>query len=268
MQVQDVMTRRVRTLLPDDSLDFARNLFVWTGIRHAPVVENGELIGLITDRDLAWYMAREKVADASKVVVADAMRRGIQTAGPQDSLTEAAARMAEHKIGCLPITNKGSVIGIVTTSDVLAGEVRSTTMPSTSGPTVGDVMADDPITVRRDDRLLDAAAKMQQHRVRHLPVVDVEGRVIGMLSDRDVRQIVGDLRRSGGDAGRQIVSYHVEDAMSSPVITVTANTSLVDAAYKFADFEIGAVAVVTTGDQLVGIASYIDLLQGLAKAAS
>jgi len=267
MQVQDVMTRRVRTLLPDDSLDFARSLFVWTGIRHAPVVENGELIGVLTDRDLAWYIAREKVSDPTRVPVAEAMRREVLTAGPEDSLTEAAARMAEHKIGCLPITRQGKVIGIVTTTDVLAGEVRSTTMPSAGGPTIADVMTDDPVTVHKDDLLIDAAAKMQQHRIRHLPVVDVDGRAVGMLSDRDLRQVVGDLRRTTLDPDRQIVSYRVEDAMSAPVISVTANTSLVAAAEKFADFEISAVAVVSAGDQLIGIASYIDMLQGLAKAA-
>lgn len=265
MKIRDIMTRRVRTLRSDDSLDFARNIFVWTETRHAPVVDDGELVGILTDRDLAWYLTREKVENPDAVMVGSAMRSEVQTAGPDDSLTEAAARMAEHKIGCLPITEKGTVVGLITTTDVLSGEVRNATMPSDSGPVIADVMSNTPVTVRSDDRLLDAAAKMQQNRVRHLPVVDVEGRAIGMLSDRDVRQIVGDLRVSG-KAG-SVGNYHVKDAMSEPVISVTSQTSLVEAAQKFADFQIGAVAVVDGSEKLEGIASYIDMLQGLAKAA-
>jgi CBS domain-containing protein len=204
--------------------------------------------------------------DLDRVMVSEAMRTEVQTAGPEDGLTEAAARMAEHKIGCLPITEKGKLIGLVTVTDILAGEVRASLTPSGDGKVVGDIMTRDPLTVHRDDLLSDAAARMQKHRIRHLPVVDAEMRAIGMLSDRDIRQVVGDLRTERRDPRTAVAEYRVADAMSEPIVSVKEDTSLARAAQYFANFGIGAVAVVDQADHLIGIASYIDLLNGMTGA--
>ncbi|MBT8493659.1 MAG: CBS domain-containing protein, partial [Deltaproteobacteria bacterium] len=91
------------------------------------------------------------------------------------------------------------------------------------------------------------------------------GRPIGMLSDRDVRGTVGDLRRAGQEVSESVAGYRVSDAMSAPVVSVTSKSSLNDAVRRFCDFEIGAVAVVGEDEGLVGICSYLDLLEGLAK---
>lgn len=95
-------------------------------IRHLPVVRNGRLCGILSERDILAYRARiEGESDWWRAPVRDAMTAPPQTAGPEDSITEAAGRLALSKIGALPIVDQGKLIGLVTTGDVLDAEVRS-----------------------------------------------------------------------------------------------------------------------------------------------
>jgi CBS domain-containing protein len=194
------------------------------------------------------------------------MQASPQTAGPGDSVTEAAARMADARIGCLPITSRGELVGIVTTTDILAALVHDAMEPApVEGPVVADLMTRDPITVHRDDHLLDAAARMRNAGIRHLPVIDAELHVIGMLSDRDLRTVIGDPSRAL-EAGRttRVDDLRVADAMSSPVTTTAMDARGAEVARYFIDHSISAVPVVDDDDRLVGIVSYIDILRVMA----
>ena len=94
-------------------------------IRHLPVLRDGRLCGLLSERDILGYRARaEADEDWWRDLVKDAMSSPPQTAGPDDSVTEAAGRLAAARIGALPIVDCGHLIGLVTTTDVLEAEVR------------------------------------------------------------------------------------------------------------------------------------------------
>ena len=125
----------------------------------------------------------------------------------------------------------------------------------------------DPASVHEGDHLLDAAARMQQLRVRHLPVVDSERRVVGMVSDRDVRTAVGDPGRAF-ERGQPVALelMRVADVMSRPIIAAASDLTCAEAAALFVDARIGALPVVDGDDRLVGIVSYVDLLRPLARA--
>lgn len=129
--------------------------------------------------------------------------------------------------------------------------------------TVADVMTRDPLTCHPDDHLLDAAARMQQHRVRHLPVVDGDDRVIGMLADRDIRTAVGDPDRWMDDVTPGLEELRVSAAMSSPAITVTPDAPVTAVARRLVELEVGALPVIDRDGHLAGIVSYIDILRAL-----
>jgi CBS domain-containing protein len=268
VKIKDVMKRFPVTVRPDDDLVLASHLMLWSSARHLPVVTEGtRLAGVISERDIFAYQARSADLDWREATVEMAMRPHPETAGPEDSVTEAAGRMADHKIGCLPITEKGQLVGIVTTTDILAAQVQQSMEPVRHwGPQVAQAMTPDPETVRPDDTLLDAAARMQKLRVRHLPVIDVERRVLGILSDRDVRAAIGDPARAleSSETRIRIESTRVGNVMTVNPYTVTPDEPCSRVAQRIASVRGSAVPVVDGEDRLVGILSYVDLLRALA----
>lgn len=95
-------------------------------IRHLPVLRDGRLCGILSERDILAFRAHADDNEAWwRALVSDAMTAPPQTAGPDDSITEAAGRLALAKIGALPVVDRGVLIGLVTATDVLDAEVRA-----------------------------------------------------------------------------------------------------------------------------------------------
>ena len=266
MKLKHIMKRSPQTIGPKDKLTRARDLMAWGGFRHLPVVSDGLLVGLITARDITAHQARsgESLASSPGDLVDQAMERDVETAHPEDLTVQAAGRMATQKIGCLPIMEDGQLIGLVTTTDLLAAQVsESIREHAQTAFSVADFMTRDPVVALPDDLLLDAAARMQRQRIRHLPVVDANQRVIGMLSDQDVRTAIGDPSRvfERDLASSPVSSLHVRDAMTRPAITTTTDRSGTDLARDFVRLSATAMPVVDSDDKLLGIVSYIDVLR-------
>ena len=266
MKLREIMNRYPATVTRTDTLITARDRMVWAGVRHLPVVDGARVVGVISDRDIANHQAQtgESLFSSPEDTVDMAMSTPAHTAGPDDTVIEAMARVSGQKIGCLPITDKGELIGMVTVTDLLAAEVRQHVRAPAekTGATVGEVMTRDPQIVRSGDRLLDAAARMQQSMIRHLPVVDAEGRVIGMLSDRDVRGAIGDPGRVREGV---VPDIEVGVAMTGPAMTVTPSRPVVEVAQMFAGLGAGAFPVVDDDLHIVGIISYVDVLVALTE---
>jgi acetoin utilization protein AcuB len=107
---------------------------------------------------------------------------------------------------------------------------------------------------------------MFQYRIRHLPVIDGDGHIVGMLSDRDVRSTIGDPARAVDDeTGLPSTLLRVQDAMSSPAAVTNAFESCGSAARALIDLHVGAVPVADENNHLVGIVSYVDLLRAFAE---
>lgn len=113
MFVSEKMTRHVTCVLPRDSLIDASNMMQELNIRHLPVVENGRLVGIISDRDLIR-------APTGTKLVNEIMANAVTTCPATASVAEVAASMLQQKIDAIPITKRdGTIIGIVTTVDIL-----------------------------------------------------------------------------------------------------------------------------------------------------
>jgi len=125
------------------------------------------------------------------------------------------------------------------------------------------LMTREPVTVASDDTLLDAAARMADRNVRHLPVVDGERHVVGILSDRDVRTVVGDWLRPfrPSDAVVRARTCRVGDAMTRDVFVVNQDAPFDEVVRVFTDQRVGAVPVVDDTERLVGIISYVDVFR-------
>jgi CBS domain-containing protein len=113
--VGDFMTRDLVTVKETDDLALAESILKLGGIRHLPVVREGRLAGLVTQRDLL----RSAAVRAHRATLAgDIMVRDVVTVRPDTSLVQAARLMLANKFGCLPITEEdGTLAGIITESD-------------------------------------------------------------------------------------------------------------------------------------------------------
>jgi CBS domain-containing protein len=274
MKIKELMKRSPTTVQVDDDLTTARDLMVWMGIRHLPVLDGGKLIGTLSESDVAAFQARTGTSPRtmSGHPVEQAMHTPVETSTPEELVDDAAQRMAARGINCLPVVEGGDLVGLVTASDILANQVRMAPANEAQpvgqpvGPIVSEAMTRAPQVVHAGDHLLDAAGRMQAMSIRHLPVIDGDGKVIGMLSDGDVRTAVGNPRRVvGGEAAEvQLELLLVRDVMSSPAITVRPDERCTDVARYLAGTNVGAMPVVDADNRILGICSYIDILRALS----
>lgn len=256
MKVQRIMNRNVTTVRGDDTLSLALQTMLWAGIRHLPVLDGGRLEGVLTERDVLRFRA-SGVALPLTHPVREAMSRPVQTLHPEDPVVEAAERLTHERIGCLPVIQRGDLVGIVTRTDLLKVQVQEALSGQDLPPaTARGLMTPDPLTAAPDDPVSDAVAKMSQAGVRHLPVVDGEGQLLGMLAAREVPffQLEADT-----------VDVRVGKVMSINVLTVEPDAPTSMLASAFTDWRLDAVPVVDSGGKLLGIISYIDLLNALVK---
>lgn len=123
---------------------------------------------------------------------------------------------------------------------------------------VGRRMTRDPKTVGPDDPLTRAADIMRKFRINHLPVVE-EGKLVGILSDTDLRNVSLPSDRPSGPGEPQVRDRHVREVMKTEVWSLTPEDSVEDALLVICTKRFGALPVLS-GDKLVGIITKIDLL--------
>jgi acetoin utilization protein AcuB len=133
MLVQDVMQTKLFTVTRETTLPDALRLTAQRGIRHLPVLDGNELVGIVSDRDLKRAMAssatsleaHELTYLLDRLRIGDIMTRMVITIGAMLPIEAAARLMVQEKIGALPVTDGGRLVGIVTETDVLRLFVRA-----------------------------------------------------------------------------------------------------------------------------------------------
>jgi len=99
-------------------------------IRHLPVLHEGRLQGILSDRDIRRGIAAARIretqpapadeAAAAEVLVSEAMTKGVMVISPDSALTAAVFTMATNKIGALPVLHGDDLVGVISQTDVLA----------------------------------------------------------------------------------------------------------------------------------------------------
>jgi CBS domain-containing protein len=119
MKVKDIMTTEPRTCSLNTNLAAAAELLLDADCGFLPVVEQGKLIGVVTDRDMFIALATRNER-ASQISVGEVVQGPVHTCGPDDDVQAALATMKQHRIRRLPVEGfGGTVLGIVSMNDVL-----------------------------------------------------------------------------------------------------------------------------------------------------
>lgn len=130
---------------------------------------------------------------------------------------------------------------------------------------VADWMTCAVVTVRPEATVAEAGALLRTHGIRHLPVVDEAGRVVGIVTDRDLRQLAfaPHVFDQLGWQAAGLQAMPVREVMTWGVVSLQATSDLRSAARLMHERRLGALPVVDAGGRLVGILTEDDLLRAL-----
>lgn len=131
--------------------------------------------------------------------IRDVMSKDVQVARPEDTLQNVAGRMAAGDFGFIPVADGDRLIGALTDRDIVVRAVASGAGPEAR---VLDVLSRDALVVRADDDLKVALDLMASRQIRRLPVVDKDGRLVGVVSLGDLSTRVKE--RYAGEALEEI----------------------------------------------------------------
>jgi CBS domain-containing protein len=162
--------------------------------------------------------------------VSSYMTRRLEVARASATVGEVEHLLREHRISAVPLVDEhGAIVGVVSRSDLLRGGVAFPQHPAFERVTRA------PLVCRPDTPLRDAARQMVHHDVHRLFVVD-GARPVGVISSLDLTAVVRDARVEGA----------IEDLMSSPVVTIAAETPIADATEALKRMRVTALVVIDT----------------------
>jgi CBS domain-containing protein len=116
-KIREVMTPAPETIQADRPASEAAKKMKEADAGMIPVMDNGNLLGTVTDRDIALRVVAEG-RDAQSTTVGEIASRDIVTVQPDDDLDDALQKMAKHQVRRLPVVEDGRLIGVVAQADV------------------------------------------------------------------------------------------------------------------------------------------------------
>jgi len=309
--VADVMTAAPPCLSLDDNLQTAIEKFRRGAIDHAPVVnpEDNGIVGVVSDRDLLRNHPRllGKAAEqdddhkALQASVTRFMTRSPVWCPADASPVEVMTLLIDHHIDSVLVSPDGKKLeGIVTpdnfiqtlmlyhrvcTRDFSLRRLRLVDLDlkhgvpldeifSTGAQTVRDVMTKKVETLHHDDHLATAIEKMQDHEIRHLPVLSSEGKPVGVLSDKDILKFLP-VPKGGAEETESrfrqklfatddtaVLHQRVDHVMGSESRSVEPGMLLTDALNVFTDKSTCGLSVVDRDNgELCGIVTKSDIIR-------
>lgn len=250
----------------------------------APMV--GEGLITLDDVEVVKYTHRYLNPLPADKHVSDVMTRKVVTLTDTMPVAEAWETMLKNLLKALPVLNKnGEVVGILTDEDLLekiglqqhlsiAERLDEKTLQAeleslrTSPLKVADVMVSPAITARVDEPLGIAAARMAEHRIKRLPVLDEKGKLAGVLSRVDVlKQVVSEESRKRAAKAPTGAARTLGDIMITEVPTIEEDAPLADVIARFLEAGTRRLIVVDETGQPLGLISDADAVTRVQPTA-
>ena len=118
--------------------------------------------------------------------IRDVMTSNPTTIAPSTPIVDAARKMRDEDVGSLPIVENGELTGTITDRDITVRAVAEGR--DAQSTTVGEIASRDLVTIDPQQTLDEAARLMAQHQLRRLPVVEEDGRLVGILAQADIAE--------------------------------------------------------------------------------
>lgn len=268
MKAQDIMQRDVTTATPDMSLAQGRRLMQDKGIRHLPIVSGAHVVGMVTDRDIreaapsaATTLSKGEVNyQMANVPLRTCMTQNVITVQSDVDAAQIAQLLIEHRFGCVPVVENRRLLGMITEIDCLHAFV---TLTQHREVRIKDAMRSSVMTATPENLVTAVVQRMRERRVRHVPVVTEGKKLVGILTDRDIRQAAAsdEQHMAQHDLTYLLQKMTVKSIMTTHVHTVSGDATLSEAGQLMLHHKVGCLPVVRDADLLEGIITATDMLQ-------
>ena len=308
---RDIMTKEVRTLTLDHTVSACIRLMKALDVRHIPLVDapfDGDkkpyFVGIVSDRDVLRMTPtfldkpgeQETDRRALRQLLAQLVQRKTKTVSPETPISEVITTMLDNHFDMVPVIVDKEVVGIITSMDIvrvflkitktlhqLCPDMDDSLLPSGANPlhkwisqTVRDIMTEHVITLAPQDELFRAIDIMQENEFRHVPIIDEQGKLQGIISDRDVlhnlhyagqrplqpqKKFRDHLFRSDPDFVNLMMS--LETIMTTKVNHIPPETDTYTAAKKLRKSKASCLPVVDDQNNLMGIVTSADIMSTL-----
>ena len=201
MYVGRRMTRKVIAMSPNDTVRDANRVLQENRIHHLPVVEGGELVGIVSDTDLRkWVLREEKINEGGTVtrrtgLLEEIMTRDVITMSPEDTIEDALLILHKNRFGALPVVEGRRLVGVITKADILAAFVDTLRIEGVGGVRIEVILP------RDVSFLLRLIGKLEEMKVdiRSLVLSPFRGDFVAFLriGTIDVANVKSGLRESG-----------------------------------------------------------------------
>lgn len=180
--IQDIMSTPVLTIDSEETALSALHQLVVNNIRHLAVVDaDGCLAGVLTLTNFLEHLGFEYFVDIKGV--SDIMSRDILMMDRGVKVLDVVRKMAMARADCIVVIEDEKPIGIFTERDAVRLSSRGIDLEKTA---IREVMKRPVLSISRDTHVLDAVSLMHKKRIRHLPVVESDGRVSGLVSQMNI----------------------------------------------------------------------------------
>jgi CBS domain-containing protein len=255
MIVEDIMTKKVISVAKNRKLSDAINLMEKKRISRVVVTSDGELCGMLTEKDIAEHIgsARHGKSAPSSLHISTAMNSSFISIESGASTEKAAKTMLKQGISSLPVLNDGRLVGIVTKTDIVR------TLNSCDSK-LEDIMKTDVTTISPDDRIVHARRLMLDEKIGRVVAVE-EGSIVGILTGMGATRALYAFKQATdkGHATR-IRNIIVKEAMTPKVITLDIKAKVKDAIKIMKKNKFSGIPLTREG-RLAGIVTKTDMLK-------
>ena len=263
MQIKNLMSTSLITIDKDQSLSDALKLLRKNKISRLPVLNNKELVGIVSERDIAKKLGSSKYESmpASRLHVSSVMVKDIISVPQSMRLAEVANIMLENGIGSVPVMEDGKMVGIVSKADFITlaidGEYEKICTK--------EIMTKDVISVSPSERLVHARRVSIDNKVGRLPVMDDE-ELVGMITSKDLMRAFIDFRKNVPEKYQksQIKEVLIEYIMSTNPRVVSKDTPISEVSKIMMETGFNGLPVVEN-DKVIGIITQTDILRLISK---
>ncbi len=248
--VGEILTPDVATVPINSMVSEAIAIMEKNNISCLVAIQNKKPVGILTERDVVWAVYQE--TDLEKCKVEALMSKPVLTAKSDIDIFEAYELLLKKSIRHLVIVDKNDeIMGVVTQSDIIDNleleyfvEIRN----------IDKLMTKNVVTVGKEDFIRDALSKMAEHSISCI-VVEEDRNPVGIITERDITHTYHD--------GKNMKSIKIEEAMNHPVLTVSLDTPVYEAAKTMRNKNIRRLVVVDKKCKIIGLLTQSDIIKGL-----
>ena len=266
MQIKNLMSEDLITVDKDQNLSDALKLLRKHNVSRLPVTNNKELVGIISERDIAAKLGSAKYESmpASRLHISSVMVKDVITVPQTMQLDEVARIMLDKGIGSVPVMEDDKMVGIVSKADFVTLAVGI----AFDKIAVKEIMSKDLTVVSPTERIVHARRQMLESNVGRLPVVD-DDKLVGMVTSKDLMRAFIEFRKSVPEKYQksQIKDLLVDDIMSLNPTFVSRDMSITEVSNIIMETGFNGLPVVDD-DELVGIITQTDILRLIEKLES